>query len=123
MRTPTARATTVAVAVLTGVICWVAAVHGAGIRLVVGDGERVGVAQVAIATLLAGLAAWFLFALLERFTRRARAAWTVVASTVLALSLTGPLSATSTAAGITLAVLHLLVGAVLIAGLRRTSAR
>lgn len=111
------RALTVAAAVLTGVAAWTLAGPVAGIRIAVND-QEVGVAQVAIVSLLAGLAAWVLFAVLDRFTSRAIPIWTVIAATVLALSLTGPLSATSTAAGITLACLHLLVGGVLIFGLR-----
>jgi hypothetical protein len=73
---------------------------------------------VAIVSLLAGLAAWVLFAVLDRFTSRATPIWTAIAATVLALSLTGPFGATSITAGITLACLHLLVGGVIIFGLR-----
>jgi hypothetical protein len=109
------RALTVAAAVLTGTLTWTMAGPVAGVRIAVDD-QQVGVAQVAIVSLIAGLAAWVLFAVLERFTRRATSIWTAIAATILALSLTGPFSATSTAAGITLACLHLLVGGVIIAG-------
>jgi Family of unknown function (DUF6069) len=104
------------------VFAWAMAVPIAGVRLAVhnssGGQTEVQVAQVAIAGLLAGVAAWGLLAVLERYSRRARSVWTVIAATILALSLTGPLSATSAAAGITLACLHLLVGGTIIVGLR-----
>jgi hypothetical protein len=101
------RALTVAAAVLTAVTTWTLAGPVAGIRIAAND-EEVGVAQVAIVSLLAGLAAWVLFAVLDRFTSRATPIWTAIAATVLALSLTGPFGATSITAGITLACLHLL---------------
>jgi len=116
------RALTVAAAVLTGVTVWAVAGPVAGIRIAVDD-QAVGVAQVAIVSLLAGLAAWVLFAVLARFTSRATPIWTAIAASVLAVSLTGPLGATSTAAGITLACLHLLVGGVIIFGLRASAKR
>jgi Family of unknown function (DUF6069) len=49
-------------------------------------------------TILAGLAAWGLLAVLERFTPRARAVWIAIALVALALSLAGPLSAAVTPA-------------------------
>jgi hypothetical protein len=116
------RVLTVAAAVLAGVSVWTVAGPLAGVRISVHD-QEVGVAQVAIVSLLAGLAAWVLFAVLDRLTSRSTPIWTVIAATVLALSLTGPLGATSTAAGITLACLHLLVGGVIIVGLRSSAGR
>lgn len=117
------RLLTVAAAALSGVAVWTLAVPVAGVDLTVDNGsgvQEVGAAQTAIAGLVAGLAAWAFMALLERFTRRPKPIWTVVAAVMLALSLTGPLSATTASAGATLAALHVAVGAVLIFGLRRT---
>ena len=63
--------------------------------------------------------------LLERLVpRHALTAWTVVAVVVLMLSLSGPLTAaTNAAVAIALVLMHLVVGAVLIMGLRRTTVR
>lgn len=99
---------------------------GVDLRVQPGGGpvQTVGAATVLVTSLTAALAAWALLALLERSTRRARTTWTVVATLVLLLSVAGPLtSAVTAAAGFALAALHLLVGAVLIPGLRRTSRR
>jgi hypothetical protein len=80
--------------------------------------EHVGPAAVIIASTLAGLAAWALLALLERFTPRARAAWTASALVALALSLAGPLSSgATTTAGLALAGMHVATAAVLVAAL------
>ncbi len=64
-----------------------------------------------------GLAAWLLLELLERWTRRPRLIWRTVAGSVLVLSLTGPMAATSDAGLAVLTGLHLLVGSILILGL------
>lgn len=85
--------------------------------------QTVGAGAVLAASLTAALLGWALLAVLERWTRRARTIWTVVAAVVLLLSLTGPLTgALTTPAAVALVALHLIVGAVLILGLRRTSA-
>ncbi len=61
---------------------------------------------------------WALLALLERFTPRARAAWTATALVALALSLAGPLSSGTTTAGkLALAGMHVATAAVLLAAL------
>ncbi|MEV0005415.1 DUF6069 family protein [Micromonospora sp. NPDC050980] len=104
---------------------WAVAVPLAGVELTVRGGgveQRVTPVAVAVSTLLAGLAGWALLALLERFTGRARPVWTVVAALVLLLSLLGPLTGgAGRSATATLLVLHLLAGAVLLPGLRRTA--
>lgn len=118
------RALTVTAAVLAGVFAWSIVVPWAGIVLVVHSGQtqQVGVAQVALASLAAGAGAWALLAMLERFTAAARRIWTVIAETVLVLSLgAGPLNAGNVSAGLSLACLHLLVGGAVIFGLRRTA--
>lgn len=117
-QTTSSRALTVAAAVLAPVALWIAVVPVAGIDLEA-QGRRVGVAPVIIGSLLPALAAWALLAVLERRTGRARAIWTAVAVLALALSLGGPLGAATAAAGAALAAMHLLVGAIVILGLRR----
>ena len=63
-----------------------------------------------------------MLALLERFATRARAVWTAVAAGTLLLSmLVGPTAGVTTAAKAGLAALHLVVGAVVIGGMRRSA--
>lgn len=84
----------------------------------------VGVVAVFATSLIAALLGWALLAVLEHWTTRARTIWTAVAAVVLLLSLAGPLtSALTTPAAVALVALHLVVGSVLILGLRQTSAR
>ena len=123
------RVLTVAAAVVAAVLAWLIAVPIVGIDLVVrpggGSAQQVGLGSVVAVSLLASLLGWGLLALLERLvSRRALTAWTVVAVVVLMLSLSGPLTAaTNAAVAIALVLMHLVVGAVLIMGLRRTTVR
>ncbi|MCO5998930.1 DUF6069 family protein [Actinoallomurus rhizosphaericola] len=114
---------TVAGAPAAALAVWAVAVPLAGATLTVrtGGGTRtVGPASVVAASLLAGLAAWALLAVLERSAARPGRIWTITALAALALSLTGPLgSATGVAAALVLTVLHLVTGAVLVLGLVR----
>lgn len=101
---------------------WALAAPLAGVDLAVrqgGSDQAVGPVPVALASLLAGFAAWALLAVLERFTARAGRIWTVTAAVVLALSLLGTFGAVSTAATLALMGMHAVVGAVLILGLVR----
>jgi hypothetical protein len=106
---------------------WVAARSLAGVDLGVrlGPGTavtQVGPVAVAATSLLAGLAAWGLLAVLERTTRRPGRVWTVIAVAVLIVSLTGPLGAAVTPAGrAALAAMHLVAGLVLVPSLARTA--
>lgn len=79
---------------------------------------------VVFVSTLAGIAGWVTLFLLERFTRHGKVLWTWVAAAVLALSLV-PLVVGQAEPGtrFTLVVLHLLVGLILIVGLRRTADR
>jgi len=77
--------------------------------------QHVGPATVAIVSILAGLAAWGLLAMLEHLTPRAPTVWTAIALVTLALSLAGPLSSgATTAAKVALAGMHLAAAAVLV---------
>ena len=80
-------------------------------------------AAVVLTSLLAGLAGWGLLALLELLTRRPRRIWLAVAVPVLLVSLLGPLTADAPPSAIAaLLAMHSSVGAILIAGLSRSTA-
>lgn len=120
------RAATVLAASLVTLAVWAIAVPIAGVDLLVHSGgsateTEVGPAAVVIVTLLAGLAAWGLLAVLERVTPRARTIWTAIAVAVLVISLAGPLSGVTAGAKLSLAALHLAAGAFLIPLLARTA--
>ena len=84
--------------------------------------QKVTVVNVVVAALVGSLAGWGLLALLERFTARARALWTIVAMLFAVLSLGGPLSTISSpGTKVSLAAMHLVVSAVMIVVLRRTT--
>lgn len=124
-----ARLLAVGAAVLTGVVVWVIAVPLLDVTLTATRGgndsqvNEVGVVAIGVTGLVAGLAAWGLLALLEKFTAKARTVWTVIAGIVLLLSLAGPLSGgTSTGAKVALLAMHVAVGGVLILLLRRSPA-
>ena len=119
------RAVAVVGAAVDAVMLWVAAVPVGGVDLQVemgGETEKVDLRAVTVVALASGLLGWALLALLEWRVPRAAAIWTAVALVVTLLSLAGPLtSATSAAAGAVLVGMHLVVAAVLIPVLRRTS--
>ena len=118
------RALCVMGAVAAAVAVWAVAVLGLGVHLTIrfGDGapQSVAVGLVVGASLVGGLLGWGLLTLLERRTAAARAIWTATALVVLVISLSLPLiAATTFSAKVTLALMHVAVGSVLIAGLRR----
>lgn len=80
--------------------------------------------EIIVFTLVFSLLGWGALALLERFTRRAKAIWTVLATVVLALSFV-PLAIehATTDTKIMLSLIHLAVAAVLVPVLRRSSAK
>ncbi|MCC5576113.1 hypothetical protein IMZ11_10735 [Microtetraspora sp. AC03309] len=123
-RTAPRRALTVAGATAAALVLWTLAGPVAGIGLTVrldGAIQSIGAGSVAAASLVVGLAAWVLLALLERVLKRPGLAWTVIAIVTLALSLTGPLAAVDTASMVALGGMHLIVAAVLIPGLGRSA--
>jgi hypothetical protein len=120
------RALTVGTAVVAAVLVWTVAGPIAGADLTVRSGggtQHVNLVDVVLATLVAGLVAWGLRALLDKLTRRPGPVWTVSAAIALVLSVVGPLSATHASAMAILTLLHLLVAGILIAGLSRPAAR
>lgn len=89
-----------------------------------GDDQTIGFAQVIVVTVLVGLVAWGLLALLERRTARAKAIWTAIAVIVFVLSLLGPLgSGVNTSSKVVLACLHVGAAATIIPLMRRSAAR
>lgn len=123
VRTRPRRLLTVLAAGAAGVSLWAFAVPLLGVELAARPGGGavmpIGVLAVVVTSLLTGLAGWLSLALLERWTTRARLIWRVVAVVVLVLSLLGPLSAVTLPATVVLLGLHVVVGAILIAGLPR----
>lgn len=88
-----------------------------GVELTVGKGDQaslVGAADVLVAVLLAGVAAWLVQRLLAR--RGAAGWWPFVGSIALAISIIGPTWLADGMASVVLIGMHLAVGAVLVAG-------
>jgi hypothetical protein len=124
-RTALRRLLTVLAATGSGLAGWMIAGPIGGIDLTARQGgstSEVGPAAVVVTAVAVGLAGWAALAGLERIAVRARAVWTALAVLTLVGSLLGPLAAaTNGPARVSLAALHLIVGAVLIGGLRRTA--
>ena len=124
-----ARLAAVASAVLAALAYWLVAelVFGIDLRAPAFDASGtalpISAPNVLIVATLLSLAGWGALALLERLTQRARRAWLVVAPLALLLSLATPLSGSGVTSADRIALLgmHLVVGAVLIAALARTS--
>jgi hypothetical protein len=135
MTTPTmrpwrARALVVIAAALAALVVWLVTDPLLGVELAAPTRpgsqqlQPITPALVAATSLVAALAGWGLLALLERFTARPRTSWTAIAVLVGLLSLAGPLStiaSTTAANGVSLALMHLAVAAVLIPGLAATA--
>lgn len=118
------RLAVVGVAALAALLDWAILAPLAGLTLEARQGgtQHIGAIAVVVSTLFVAFAGWGLLALLERRTPRARNIWTVVAAIVLTTSLGSPLTnGIGLGAKLGLASLHLLVGAVVILGLRRTA--
>jgi hypothetical protein len=124
------RVLTVLAAILAAVATWIVAVPLIGVDLRAPKGRpgatelaEVVLTDVVVTAAAAGLAGWALLALLELTFRSATLIWTVIAAAVLVLSFGAPLGGAGLSGGsrITLALLHLVVGLVLIVGLRRSA--
>ena len=124
-RRASSRAAAVLGAAAASGAAWAAAVPLAGVDLRVELGDRaqtVGLGAVVGTALLAGALGWALLAVLEHRTSRAATLWTRIAVVVATLSLVGPLSGGATAAATAvLLALHLVVAAVLVPLLRRST--
>ncbi len=116
-------ATTTLMATGAAVAVWAVA-EAAGIDLAVRSGGQVrpiGLASVITVSVLAALAGGLTHRLSTRWAR-GPSIWTAVASSLLVVSLTGPLGAITVAAGAALAAMHLIVGlTVIVRHSRRTS--
>jgi hypothetical protein len=121
------RTLAVLLAVVVTLVVWAVETYLLGIDLqarpVPGSApQAVGVPAVASATLLAGLAAWALLAILERVTPSARTVWVAVAVVALLVSLAAPLNgAVTAAAAIGLATMHVAAAATLVPLLARSA--
>jgi hypothetical protein len=104
---------------------WTIAHPIAGADLIVDTGSgptTVTPVAVVLVTVIAGLAAWGLLALVERLTRRAAAIWAGIVGVVLLISLLGPIgSAVGAGATAALVAMHVVTGAVLIPLMARSS--
>jgi hypothetical protein len=114
----------VVVAAGAAAVIWVVAtVAGVDVAGRSGAGTReIGLVSVIVTTVVVAVAAAGLLRVLERRTTRARGIWTAIALAVWVVSLAGPAGARTLSAGLTLAALHLVVGAVVIVGLRHRHA-
>ncbi|WP_433140625.1 DUF6069 family protein [Actinomadura nitritigenes] len=114
------RVLTLAAAAGAALLVWAVAdpIGGAGMHA---RGQHVGPAAVIVFTLLVGLAGWGLLAVLERRAKRPGRTWGITAGIVLGVSLTGPLDSEGPGTYVALMAMHLVVGAILIAGLGRTA--
>ena len=118
------RLAVVGVTVAAALAVWAVLVPIAGITLEAQQGSlmHIGAGQVFFASAVLAFAGWSLLAILERRTPNARTIWTVVAMVFCSMSLGSPLnSGIGVGAKLGLASLHLVVGAVVILGLRRTA--
>ena len=112
------------VAMLAASVVWAVA-KAAGLDLEVHSGSgtnEVTIVPVIVTPMLATVVGVGLLHFLQRRTTRALRVWTIIAAVVWALSFLGPLSATRAATGLVLATIHLLVGAVVVIGVRRIDA-
>jgi hypothetical protein len=113
----------VAAGVATALVAWaVIRLLGVDLTLKADAGmSQVGAVDVLLASLVAGLAAWGVYALLARW-RRTRW-WPFIGSTALAISITGPSYLADGISAVSLICLHILVGVVLITGFMRAVPR
>ncbi|BFU44980.1 DUF6069 family protein [Krasilnikovia sp. MM14-A1004] len=118
------RLITVAVATVATAVVWLLAHAVFDITLEAKSGgtvRTVTLAAVVTTTVIVGLAAWGLLAVLERVTSAARTVFIAVGVVFLLISLLGPLSAETGGAKLVLACEHLIAAAIVIPGLARTT--
>lgn len=118
------RLAVVGVTVAAALAVWALLVPVAGLELEAQQGSRIHVGAVSVffASTAMAFAGWGLLAILERRTLNARKVWTVCAVIACLTSLGSPLSSgIGVGAKLGLASLHLIVGAAVIFGLRRTA--
>ncbi|MCO1656656.1 DUF6069 family protein [Pseudonocardia humida] len=112
------RASVVLGAVLAATAVWAVLRQVGGVDLAVATASgpaAVGLPAVVLTALGAGLAGWAALVGLERWTRHPHRTWRVLAGSVLALSLLGPVTtALSPASAGGLVALHVAVGAALL---------
>lgn len=118
------RIAVVALAVVAAVAAWAIIALAGGVPLEVRSGasvQHIGVAAVVIASLTAGLLAWVVASVIgRRWPDRARGRWTGTGAVALLVSFAGPLGGLTPGAVVGLLVLHLVVGSILVLGLRAT---
>lgn len=117
-----ARATAAGGAAVANAVIWtVASGFGVDFQLADSTGRAVVTLPVTIAfTLLFALLGWGTLALMERFVRRARTAWTALATAVLLLSFVPIfLEQATTGTKISLCLIHATVAAVIVPVMRR----
>lgn len=109
-------------AVTAALVMWLPLHAVVGLEVRQGDAvHQVGAAAVIVSSLVAGLGALGVAAVVRRRAHRPRRTFAVTALAVLVVSLLGPFgSATSTGAALALACLHLVVAAVTVPLVART---
>ncbi|MFG1819840.1 DUF6069 family protein [Kribbella sp. NPDC049174] len=119
------RLAVVGITVVAALAVWALLAPVAGVELAAMQGSRridVGAGSVLFASTAMAFAGWALLAILERRTLNARTVWTILATAACILSLGSPLvGGIGVGAKLGLASLHLIVGAAVILGLRRTA--
>lgn len=123
-RSRRSRLAVVGIAAVAALLDWVILAPVAGLTLTARQGgvQHIGAPAVVISTIVVTFAGWALLSILERRTPRARHIWTIVATIVCITSLGSPLTnGIGTGAKLGLASLHLVVGVIVILGLRRTA--
>jgi hypothetical protein len=94
------------------------------VDLTVNNGEMtIRAVDVVLATLVAGLFAWGLLALLERRTARAWTIFRAIAIAVLIVSMLGPLGADEALGKTALSLMHVFAAVIIIKGFSRTARR
>ncbi|WP_248583536.1 DUF6069 family protein [Nocardioides sp. InS609-2] len=108
-------------AMLAALVAWSLWSSVGDVELTAGSGadvRHVGVGAAVTTALVVAVAGALALRAFEAMSKRGRTWWTVVAAAVWLLSLLGPLGARDTSAWLALTSLHLVVGAIVLFGLR-----